>query len=371
MGKRWTLTVVMALATWFTTVHTARAGDPKYRLEARFMFWADSSERQSLADQQGRIDDFFVRRARLVFEGRPTDSLTLYLQVGQDNLGSKIQTDDISTRIKDAFVNYRVSNAIQFTAGQFKIPFLRSNLESGFNQVLVDRFTILTQRPAREGSRDLGVMAWGNKAGLQYRLAFFDGSDQETRNPSSSIRTSARVAYNWFTPEGSLAYTGSYLGTKRVLQVATQIDRQGSRLDARDESGFQLQPRDYRAYALEAFFEQPFVHAAAVTVDAAWFDRRDDYLEVNSPTHTLRGFYLQGAFLLPGQVGPGRLQFSLRREDWDSGRGPTKDNTTRTIAGANYYLKGHNRKLQADYARKHENPEIRNDELRVSFVVVF
>lgn len=60
----------------------------------------------------------------------------------------------------------------------------------------------------------------------------------------------------------------------------------------------------------------------------------------------------------------------MRREDWDSERGPTKGNTSRTIAGANYYLKGHNRKLQADYARKHATSEIRNDELRVSLVLV-
>lgn len=376
MARRRTLTFTLAvLAAGHLPSAEARAGagaeKPTYRLEARVMFWADSSQRQSVPDQQGRIDDFFVRRARLVFDGRPTESITLYFQVGQDNVASKVQADDGSIRIKDAYVNYRAADALQFTAGQFKIPFLRSNLQSGFNQVLVDRGSLVSLRPAREGSRDLGVMAWGNMAGLQYRLALYDGSDQETKNANSHLRASTRVAYNWFTNERGLGYTGSYLGTTRILQVAAQLDIQGSRLDARDDSGFQSRPRDYRAYALEAFFEQPFAGASALTLEGAWFDRQDDYFETGVATRAIRGYYVLSGFLLPGQVGPGRLQFAVRREDWDAERGPADGSTSRTTAGATYYLKGHNRKLQADYTRKHEVPAISNDELRLSLALVF
>jgi hypothetical protein len=349
----------------------AGADSPKYHVEARFMFWGDASGRQSIPGQQQRIDDFFIRRARLVFDGRPTESITLYVQLGQDNVAAKVLTEDGSIRIKDAYLTYRAAGALQFTAGQFKIPFLRANLESGFNQVLVDRGSLGSQRPAREGSRDLGVMAWGNMAGLQYRVALYDGSDQEAANARSGVRSSTRVAYNWFANERGLGYTGSYLGTTRVLHVAAQLDIQGSRLDARDESGFQSRPRDYRAYALEAFFEQPFARASALTVDGAWFDRQDDYVESGVATRQLRGYYVQSAFLLPGEIGFGRLQFAFRREAWDAERGPVDRRTTRTTAGATYYLKGHSRKVQTDYTRKHEAPEISNDELRVSVALVF
>jgi hypothetical protein len=347
------------------------AEPPKYQVEARVMVWADIAERQSLPDQEQTINDFLVRRVRIIFQGRPSESVSFYLQAGQDNIGGKLLTDDGSIRLKDAYINYRANEKLQVMAGQFKIPFLRANLESGFNQLLVDRGTLPAQRPAREGIRDLGAMAWGNVNALQYRVALFDGSDQEARNSESSFRLSTRVAYNWFSREDGLSYTGTYLGARRVLQVAGQLDMQNARLDPRDDGAFQSQKRDYRAFALEAFFEQPFARAAALTIDGAWVDREDDYLDPGLATRRLQGYYLQGGFLLPGQIGSGRLGFALRREDWDVERDPAETNTSRNTAGLTYYFKGHNRKLQADYTRKHETVELKNDEFRLSAAVVF
>jgi hypothetical protein len=343
----------------------------KYQIEARLMMWADIAEGGSLADQDHAVQDFLVRRARVIFQGRPTDSISFYFQVGQDNVGGKLLTDDGSIRIKDAYINYRSSNALQVTAGQFKIPFLRSNLESAFNQLMIDRGGLVGQRPAREGSRDLGAMAWGNAKAFQYRFAIYDGSDQERQNSDSSFRAVSRVAYNWFTRETGLSYSGTSLGASRVLQVAGQVDAQASRVEPRDESGFQSQPRDYRALAIDAFFEQPFARQAAVTLEAAWLDRADDYQQAGLSTRRLRGYYAQGGYLLPGEIGPGRLQFVVRREDWEIERGSTDTSNTRDTLGVTYYLHGHSRKLQADFTRKRETPEVSNNEFRLSAAVVF
>ena len=80
---------------------------------------------------------------------------------------------------------------------------------------------------------------------------------------------------------------------------------------------------------------------------------------------------MQGGFLLPGEIGPGRLQLVLRREDWTIERGSAEATSMRDTVGATYYLHGHNRKLQADYTRKRETIEVKNDELRISASVVF
>lgn len=343
----------------------------KYQIEARLMVWADVSGRQSVADQTGTITDFLVRRARLVIQGTPVKAISFSLQLGEDNLGAKVLTPDGSIRIKDAYVTYRANHALQLTAGQFKVPFLRINLESGFNQLLVDRGTLPSLRPAREGSRDLGFMAWGNADRLQYRAAFFDGSDQEARNSRSSVRMSTRLAYNWFAKETGVGYTGTYLGSTRVLQIAGNVDVQNHRLDLRDQSAFQARPRDYRAYAVEGFFEQPLARSAAVTIDGAWFHRSDDYLDAGLAQRTQQGYYAQAAYLLPGRVGPGRVQFAVRQEDWTDERGARHLDITRTTGGAAYYLKGHAQKAQADFTHKRETPEITNDEFRLSLVLVF
>jgi hypothetical protein len=156
-----------------------------------------------------------------------------------------------------------------------------------------------------------------------------------------------------------------------VLHLAAQVDLQSSRLDPRDDAAFATRLRDYRTWAVEAFFEQPLARAAAFTVDAAWFDRDDDYLEPGVATRETQGYYVQPAFLLPGTLGPGRLQFAARHESWETTRGASSADTNRTTVGANYYLGGHDRKIQADYTWKDEDPEIRNNEFRLSLVVVF
>ena len=345
--------------------------EPKLDVEIRVMFWAESAERQSLPDQEGRITDFFVRRGRVILQGRPTTSVSFYLQVGHDNVGAKLLTEDGSIRIKDAYINYRAVNGLQAVVGQFKIPFLRANLESGFNQLLVDRGALPTLRPSREGSRDLGLMVWGNMQGFQYRAALLDGSDQEVRNTETHLRGSGRLAYNWFTTETWLAYTGTYIGSRRVLQLAAQLDAQDSRADQRDDATFQALLRDYRTWALEGFYEQPFAGGWTFTAEAAWFDRRDDYREPGVATRTLKGYYTQAGVLLPFQIGPGRFQPAFRREDWDTNRGPQRSTTTRNTVGATYFVSGHDRKVQADYTWQGETTEIKNDEFRVSVVLVF
>lgn len=331
------------------------------------MSWADIAEQPTPVNEHRTTSDFLIRRARVIVQGRVTDTLSASVQVGQDNVGAKLLTPDGGISIKDAYVNYRAADALQIAVGQFKVPFLRANLESGFNQILVDRGTLPTLRPAREGSRDLGVMGWGNAGGLQYRFALLDGSDQDAAD--SGVRLTARIAHNWFTREAGFGYTGSHLGRSRVLHVAAQADVQDSRTDSRDEGGFRLLHRDYRAYAVEAFFEQP-LGGWALTGDTAWFDRSDDYRDAATATRRLRGSYVQTGLLLPPRTGPGRIHLAFRREQWDTDRGVAHTTTARTTFGANYYLDGHSRKVQADYTFKDEDAGVENDELRLSLVLV-
>ena len=330
------------------------------------MSWADIAKQPAPVSEPQIASDFLIRRARLLAQGRVTDRINVSVQVGQDNVGAKLLTPDAGISIKDAYVNYRAANAVLIAIGQFKVPFLRANLESGFNQILVDRGTLPTLRPAREGSRDLGVMGWGNAGGVQYRLALLDGSDQDVT--SSSVRVSGRIAHNWFTRETGFGYTGSYLGRSRVLHVAAQADMQNSRTDPRDDGSFRLLLRDYRAYAAEAFFEQPLA-GWALTADTVWIHRSDDYHQPEA-TRRLCGYYVQTGVLLPRDAGPGRVQLAFRRERWNTERGILNATTARTTIGATYYLDGHSRKLQADYTVKDEDADVENDELRVSLVLV-
>jgi hypothetical protein len=351
----------------------------KIEFELRFMFWAVSAGPEDLPTgtpvptaQTETIQDFFLRRGRLILKAQGSPSLDIYAQFGQDNAGSKISRDDAGFRIKDLYLNYKRADAFQVVVGQFKVPFLRQNLQSDFELLLVDRSLLTSIRPAIEGSRDQGGMVWGNKGGFQYRAAVFDGADQEDNNPTSSLRGSARVSWNWFTPEKGLSYTSTALGEKRILQVSVQGDAQNHRPDSKDDTGFTTESRSYRAWAADLFYDQPFAGTWVVTFEAAWVERRDDYDTPGVDTRSISGYFAEAGLLLPWKIGPGRIQVSGRYEDQDTDRGPLTSTIHLRTAGLTYYAAGHARKIQLDYTERHERPiELDNDEVRLSVIASF
>ncbi len=356
----------------------------KGKLEAdfRFMFWAmDSGPDLPLLPglnsappdaQEENIQDFFVRRMRVLFRAQLGERLELALQAGLDNEGSKILRDDTGFRIKDAYLNYKQTEALQIAAGQFKVPFLRQNLCSAFNQLLVDRSFVPALRPAIEGQRDLGGMVWGNHGGFQYRTGLFDGSDQEDVNTRSSLRGTVRLSYNWFTPETGLGYTGTTLGQKRILQISGQVDAQNDRVDARDDTGFTTEHRDYHAWAAEFFYDQPFAEKWALTIEGARLERNDDYETAGLDTRHIDGTYGQAGLLLPFNLGPGRLQLAGRLEEIESTRGLAETSLRARTFGLTWFTTGHDRKIQLDHGELHERPVDLDDNFyRLSFVVMF
>ena len=215
-------------------------------------------------------------------------------------------------------------------------------------------------------------MLWGNIRGFQYRAAVFDGSDQEGTNTRSGFRGATRLSYNWFTRETGPGLTGTTIGEKRILQIGLQGDAQNHRMDSRDDTAFAALSRDYRCWAADLFYDQPFAGAWAVTVEGAWLDRRDDYSGPGVSTRSITGYYAQSGLLFPGRVGPGRLQLVARYEDIDTKRGAAHSGNVNRSVGINYFGKGHDRKIQFDYTRRRESPvDLENDEYRLSVVAVF
>jgi len=353
----------------------------KLEMEVRLMAWALYNGPELLPGinstpppaQEENIADLFVRRARLLLRGQISNSLEIGLQLGQDNIGSKVLRDDAGFRFKDVYILYKRNEALQLMTGQFKIPFLRQNLASGFNQLLVDRSLVTALRPAIEGSRDQGGMIWGNHRGLQYRAGVFDGSDQEDTSTQSSLRGTSRLSWNWFSSEPGLGMTGTTLGQKKVLQLAFQADTQNGRLDARDEAGFTTEPRAYRAWAVDAFYDQPFAEGRwAVTVEGAWLERRDDYDTDGLSTRSIDGGYLQAGLLIPGRVGPGRIQVAGRYEAIDTERGSATSELHARTFGLTWFTTGHDRKIQFDHINSREQPTDLDDNVyRLSFVASF
>ncbi|HEX9428224.1 MAG TPA: selenite/tellurite reduction operon porin ExtI [Candidatus Polarisedimenticolia bacterium] len=364
---------VRPAAAWVTLMDNDKG---KAELETRLMFWGVDAGKDLVPSgataQTERVEDFYVRRARLLLRLRLPPKMEIYAQFGQDNIGSKVATPDTGFRVKDIYLNYKSAEAFQVTVGQFKVPFLRQNLESGFNQLLVDRADLPGLRPASEGSRDRGAMFWGNAGRFQYRAALFDGSDQETTNAHSSLRGAGRVSYNWFTPETEAGYTGTSLGRKRILQMGLQADVQNGRLDAKDDAGFTTQRRNYDAWAADLFFDQPFKDGSAFTFEGARLDRSDRYDNTTLAKRELTGYYAQAGYLLPWKIGAVRLQFAAREEDLHTDRGAADGSVENRTVGLAFFSTGHDRKVQIDYTNRRTEPvDLEDNQLRVSVIATF
>src|SRR6266705_1524044 len=80
---------------WITLMEGEKG---KVEMESRFQFWAVSAGQDDVpagtVAQTESIEDFSVRRLRLLFRATLPSSLDVYIQLGQDNIGSKILKDD-------------------------------------------------------------------------------------------------------------------------------------------------------------------------------------------------------------------------------------------------------------------------------------
>lgn len=318
----------------------------------------------------GSATDAFLRPNRLTFSGQYNDYVGFYAQFEAGN-DSRFGQDNRSVYYRDAYVTLDYRDDLRFIVGRFKNTFSRENLEACLEPLTMDRAEVLSYTPFG-GSRDTGLAVWGNllDAKLQYRFMVADGREG-AYVPKDSPRLTARVHYSFWDPESNYGYLGTYLGTAKVLTIGAAYDKQSS--VAYGDWPLRRDIKDYKAWTVDAFMEYPArsgvytVSAAAFKYDTggAYNQSPDPALPVNSD---LKGFYLKGGYMLPGKVGPGRLQFFARHESSDYG---VKIGTAEyydqkwNSVGANWYLDGQKLKVSLEYAKvKFDTPDPTTRSLR-------
>lgn len=127
---------------------------------------ADSGEPRlrSVHDRSvGDDTNFFIRRARLVFQGDINDRVSFYLQpdfaAGVSNQTAGERRENF-VQLRDAYVDIHLDDAKTFKirAGQSKVPFGWENLQSSSNRLALDRADAINS--AVPGERDLGLIAY-------------------------------------------------------------------------------------------------------------------------------------------------------------------------------------------------------------------
>lgn len=304
----------------------------------------------------GSSTDAFLRRNRLTFSGQYNDYVGFYAQLEAGN-DSKLGQDNKSVYYRDAYVTLDYQDELRFIVGRFKNTFSRENLEACLEPLTMDRAEVLSYTPFG-GSRDTGLAIWGNlmDAKLQYRLMIADGREGDyvaKDNP----RLTARVHYSLWEPEPDYGYLGTYLGTKKVLTFGASVDKQDGVAYANYPSRSNI--KDYSAWTVDAFMELPTASGVYTLSGAAFeYDTGNAFNQTPDPDLTvnsdLKGYYVKAGYMLPGKVGPGRLQFFARHEKSDYGAtiGNVEyyDQSWNSL-GANYYLDGQKLKISFEFAK--------------------
>lgn len=318
--------------------------------------------RQTFNGASSTTSDTYLRRNRLSFTGQYNDHVGFYaqLEAGGDGKGG---ASDRSVYWRDAYVSLDWTDELRFIVGRVKNTFSRENLEACLEPLTMDRAEVLSYTPFA-GTRDTGVAVWGNlfDARLQYRLMVADGREGP-EVPKDKPRVTARVHLSLWDPEFNYGYQGTYLGTQKVLTIGAAYDQQADVAYAnylsRDDA------RSYKAWTVDAFMELP--HRSGVyTVSGAMFKydtggafgrSPDPKLSANTD---LEGYYIKAGYMLPGKIGPGRLQLFARHERLDygvkTGNAEYFDNRWNSV-GFNYYIDGQRLKITGELADiKYDTP---------------
>lgn len=344
--------------------------------------------------------DIGIRRARLTFQAQVTPRAFLFVQYGLNNFNSMVSTG--SNRkwqafFHDLFGEYRITehNELKLGAGltitnglsRFQQPSVTTIMTTDvpvFAQATVDQID--------EFSRKLSVTARGQIGPIDYRFALSDpfpitstgstaptlGADAQFTTYGHTLQQQGYVMWQFFDhePHTTPYMTGTYLGTKKVFNVAVGAIHQ-PRATWRLAEGDTVFD-DLLLMAVESYYDAPLGTdglALSAYAGAFFYDYGKNYLRYNGlmnpanginssvtptplnnvgPTYgnaypmfgTGTAFYAQAGIYLPSLIGDAGLlpYVSVFSAAWD------KLGTQMTVfnVGASLLLDGHHSKVSLD-----------------------
>lgn len=299
---------------------------------------------------EGYSQNLYLRRARLLVGGQVAKNITFFIETDNPNLGRAPKALGSGFILQDALAEVKLSDPLTISAGLMFVPFCRNCIQSAATLLSLDysSFSFLAT-PATQSSvgRDIGFQAKGyfNGNRIEYRVGAFQGfrapavvgpgATAGSRNP---LRGVGRLQINLFEPETpGIFYTGTYLGTKRVLAIGGGFDTQAGPGD------------NYKAWTIDAFLDHPLTDSVSVTAQVDYFayDGGQTFTSVAEQTAI---FAEAGVYFKPLRLMP-FVKFETQNFD----AAATSD-IARYQAGFTYYISGHNANLKAAYSRL--NPDV-------------
>jgi Phosphate-selective porin O and P len=285
---------------------------------------------------EGYAQNLYLRRVRLLVGGQVAKNITFFIETDNPNLGRTPKALGSGFIVQDALAEVKFSDPLTISAGLMFVPFCRNCIQSAATLLSLDysSFSFLAT-PATQSSvgRDVGFQAKGyfNGNRIEYRVGAFQGFRATgARNP---LRAVGRFQVNLLDAETpGIFYTGTYLGTKRVLALGGGVDAQAGPGD------------NYRAWTIDAFLDYPVGDSVSLTAQVDYFsyDGGETFptLQEQTAVFAEAGLYFKPIRILP----------FVRYETQNLDPAAAVDNV-RYQAGFTYFISGHNANLKVAYSR--------------------
>jgi hypothetical protein len=329
--------------SWFLLIaallspSAAEAADPPWRIVSsdgkssiQFGFLAQpQAEWLTTADGTGTARNIYLRRLRLIVGGKVNEKLSFFIETDSPNLGKGTATGkkvEANIYLQDVILTYTFRDEIQLDAGMLLVPVSHNSTQGATTLLAIDygAYSFLASEPTTSCvGRDYGVQARGYLLDkhVEYRLGVFQGFRDVTA--TSPFRYSGRAVWYPFEAETGFFYSGTNLGSRRILAIGTSFDHQS----------------DYTAAAFDVYWDWKIRRGDGVTAQV-------DYLHYDGG-QTFQQLPDQGTWLAEAGYYHGALRispfFQVARRTYPD---PVLPDETRYQVGAAYWLSGHRLNLK-------------------------
>ena len=307
--------------------------DDKHSLHIRFLF----QPRYEFIDIDGGDDtsSFLIKRAQLRMFGNVFDPrLTYKFMI----MGASSSSGEGDMNLRDAWINWKVSDYFQVRVGQHFVWYDYEDIQPSWALSLVDR-SIINANLGFE--RDIGVRIHGKILidRLSYNLYVMNGEGRNTLNANNELIYGSRFEYHIL---GSQQYIPSDLEYSEHPHLALGLAHQY------DSGNASLNDNILNRFTTDLVFKYKGFSVLGL-INLARNEKKNV---------TDTGYLCQvGYFLIPEKVEAlGRWAKILK----SGALGTDTVDPTEITFGFNYYIKGHNAKMSADYSRMLNNASTEN-----------
>jgi phosphate-selective porin len=287
--------------------------------------------------QSTAINSFDLHRARLDVKGDLTD-----------NWDYEVYTEFAgTTKLLDAYTDYKVADFLKFTAGQFKVPFSLESLIADSQLELIDRSQVVEALAGRskdvignQNGRDIGAQVSGSFLKLNglyffdYTFGVFNGAGYDVTTDNNNHKD---------------------IAARLVIHPVKGLGIGADFYNGLDQWGTPLKNQTRNRRGIDGRYEY-----GALTLTAE-YDRGTD------GTINRNGWFGQAAYFVWAR----KLQLVARYDTYDSNTAVINSTTNWYEGGLNYFFNKW-AKLMVDYSlRREEGTQINNNVFETQLQVTF